>query len=640
MPFPVTYSIDSKMLRIVNNTIKQKPVHIIPRFLSTSSIRRNCAQNVEKTSTKNSENSSFVTNIFRGQIEPKQVFPYPSVLNEEQRETLQMLVDPTTKFFEEVNDPAKNDLEEKVEEKSLKGLWEMGAFALQVPQDLGGLGLTNTQYARLVEIVGANDLGVGITLGAHQSIGFKGILLFGTKEQKAKYLPRVSTGGEFAAFCLTEPSSGSDAGSIKTRAELSPDGKHYILNGSKIWISNGGLAEIMTVFAQTPAIDKKTGKIVDKVSAFIVERSFGGVTNGSPEKKMGIKCSNTAEVYYDNVKVPVENLLGGLGNGFKVAMNILNNGRFGMAAALSGTMKACIKKAVDFATQRKQFGQRIDSFGSIQEKLARMSMLHYVTESMAYMISANMDSGFKDYQLEAAISKCFASEAAWYVCDEAIQILGGMGYMKETGLEKVLRDLRIFRIFEGTNDILRLFVALNGIQYAGAHLKELQNAFKNPAANLGLIFEEASKRVVRKVGLNSPPAMDHLVHKDLAPYANLVAKNVDAFSQAVEMVLIKYGKGIVNEQFILNRFANATFDIYSSAVVLSRASSSLNDNLESANHEKLMTEAWVLEASERVKKNIDIISSGKHLDNFAKMTTISKNICTAGGIAHENPLKL
>lgn len=551
-----------------------------------------------------------------------------------------MLVDPTTKFFEEVNDPAKNDLEEKVEEKSLKGLWEMGAFALQVPQDLGGLGLTNTQYARLVEIVGANDLGVGITLGAHQSIGFKGILLFGTKEQKAKYLPRVSTGGEFAAFCLTEPSSGSDAGSIKTRAELSPDGKHYILNGSKIWISNGGLAEIMTVFAQTPAIDKKTGKIVDKVSAFIVERSFGGVTNGSPEKKMGIKCSNTAEVYYDNVKVPVENLLGGLGNGFKVAMNILNNGRFGMAAALSGTMKACIKKAVDFATQRKQFGQRIDSFGSIQEKLARMSMLHYVTESMAYMISANMDSGFKDYQLEAAISKCFASEAAWYVCDEAIQILGGMGYMKETGLEKVLRDLRIFRIFEGTNDILRLFVALNGIQYAGAHLKELQNAFKNPAANLGLIFEEASKRVVRKVGLNSPPAMDHLVHKDLAPYANLVAKNVDAFSQAVEMVLIKYGKGIVNEQFILNRFANATFDIYSSAVVLSRASSSLNDNLESANHEKLMTEAWVLEASERVKKNIDIISSGKHLDNFAKMTTISKNICTAGGIAHENPLKL
>ncbi|KAJ8926911.1 hypothetical protein NQ314_020763 [Rhamnusium bicolor] len=495
----------------------------------------------------------------------RQVFPFPNVLNEEQRETLQMLVDPCSKFFEEVNDPAKNDAEEKVEEKSLKGLWELGAFALQVPQDLGGLGLTNTQYARLVEIVGAHDLGVGITLGAHQSIGFKGILLFGTPEQKAKYLPRVSS-GEFAAFCLTEPSSGSDAGSIKSRAVLSSDGKHYILNGSKIWISNGGLAEIMTVFAQTPVADPKTGKTVDKVSAFIVERAFGGVTNGPPEKKMGIKCSNTAEVYYDNVKIPVENLLGGEGNGFKVAMNILNNGRFGMAAALSGTMRACIKKAVEFATQRKQFGQRIDSFGAIQEKIARMAMLHYVTESMAYMIS--------------------------------------------------------------------------GIQYAGAHLKELQNAFKNPTANLGLIFEEASKRVVRKVGLSSPPGMDHLVHKDLINSANLVAKSVDSFGQAVEMVLIKYGKSIVNEQFILNRLANATFDIYSSTVALSRASQSLKGNSSSASHERLLAEAWTLEATERVAINLKSIASGKNLDNFSKMSTISKNVCGAEGTVQSNPIKL
>lgn len=412
------------------------------------------------------ENQSFTMNLFRGQVQTNQVFPYPNVLNEEQRETLTMLVDPVEKFFEEVNDPTKNDALEKVEDESLKGLWELGAFGLQVPQDLGGLGLNNTQYARLVEIVGSNDLGVGITLGAHQSIGFKGILLFGTPEQKAKYLPRVTTERQFAAFCLTEPASGSDAGSIKTRAIKSADGSHYVLNGSKIWISNGGFAEIMTVFAQTPFVDPKTGKEKDKVTAFIVERGFGGVTNGPPEKKMGIKCSNTAEVYYEDVKVPIENVLGGEGNGFKVAMNILNNGRFGMAAALSGTMRHAIKKATEHATTRIQFGKRIDSFGAIQEKLARMAMLHYVTESMAYMISGNMDSGSVDYHLEAAISKCFASESAWFVVDEAIQILGGMGFMKSTGLERVLRDLRIFRIFEGTNDILRLFVALTGIPYS------------------------------------------------------------------------------------------------------------------------------------------------------------------------------
>ncbi|CAG9816857.1 unnamed protein product [Phaedon cochleariae] len=611
---------------------------LIQRCLSTTAVNLKTVQNADKPSKVPSEDYSFVMNIFRGQVEARQVFPYPNVLDEEQRDTLQTLVSPTTKFFEEENDPARNDSEEQINEKTLKGLWDLGAFCLQVPQDVGGLGLTNTQYARLVEIVGGNDLGVGITLGAHQSIGFKGILLFGNPEQKAKYLPRVCN-GEFAAFCLTEPSSGSDAGSIRTRAELSPDGKHYILNGAKIWISNGGLAEIMTVFAQTPVLDEKTGKTKDKVSAFIVERSFGGVTNGPPEKKMGIKCSNTAEVYYDNVKIPVENLLGGLGNGFKVAMNILNNGRFGMAAALSGTMKSCVKQAVEFATQRTQFGQKINTFGSIQEKIARMTMLHYVTESMAYMISGNMDTGSQHYHLEAAISKCFASEAAWYVCDEAIQIMGGMGYMKGSGLERVLRDLRIFRIFEGTNDILRLFVALTGIQYAGAHLKELQNAFKNPTANLGLIFEEASKRMVRKVGLASPPAMEHLVHKDLASSANSVAKSIDMFGQSIEMVLIKYGKNIVNEQFILNRLASATFDIYTSAVVLSRASQALKENSETANHERLMAEAWTQEATERVAANLKAIATGKNLDTFSKMSTISRNVCAAEGIVQLNPVK-
>merc|ERR1711988_1489540 len=219
-------------------------------------------------------------------------------------------------------------------------------------------------------IVGGNDLGVGIFIGAHQSIGFKGILLAGTPEQKEKYLPRLAAGEDFAAFALTEPASGSD------------DGKTWILNGAKIWISNGGIAEIFTVFAKTPVVDPETGVETDKVTAFIVERKFGGVSHGPPEKKMGIKCSNTAEVYFEDVPVPDECVLGGVGNGFKVAMQILNNGRFGMAAALSSTMRAGIKKAVEHATQRNQFGSKIDTYGAIQEKIARMSMLHYATESM------------------------------------------------------------------------------------------------------------------------------------------------------------------------------------------------------------------------------------------------------------------
>merc|ERR1719500_1523004 len=348
---------------------------------------------------KAASSNSFMLNAFRGVVDPTQMFPFPVALDEEQRENLEILVPMAERVLEEQNDPLLNDQLETVPENTINALRELGAFGLQVP----------------VEVVGGNDLGVGIFIGAHQSIGFKGILLAGTPEQKEKYLPKLASGENFAAFALTEPSSGSDAGSIKTRAVLNEAGTHRILNGGKIWISNGGIAEIFTVFCKTPIMDPATGTETEKVSAFIVERSFGGVTHGPPEKKMGIKCSNTAEVYFENTPIPVENVLSKPGDGFQVAMQILNNGRFGMGAALSGTMRSVIAKATDHAINRVQFGSRIDGYGAIQEKIAQMSITHYVTESMAYMVAGTMDAGYKDYHLEAAISKIFASEAAWNV---------------------------------------------------------------------------------------------------------------------------------------------------------------------------------------------------------------------------------
>ncbi|KZC13622.1 Very long-chain specific acyl-CoA dehydrogenase, mitochondrial [Dufourea novaeangliae] len=607
------------------------------RCLATQAAVKNASTEKAEKSAAARESHSFTMNSFRGQLQTNQVFPFPETLTEEQLDTLKLLVDPIEKFYEEVNDPVKNDENASIDDNTMAAMWELGAFSLQVPQEYGGLGLSNSQYSRCVEICGYHDLGVSIILGAHQSIGFKGILLFGTPEQKQKYLPRVCN-KELAAFCLTEPSCGSDAGSIRSRAIKSADGSYYVLNGSKIWISNGGLADIMTVFAQVPMKDPRTGETKDKVTAFIVERSFGGVTNGPPERKMGIKCSNTAEVYFEDVKIPVENVLSEEGQGFKVAMSILNNGRFGMAAALSGTMRHCIKKAVEHATQRVQFGRTLDNYGGIQEKLGRMAMLQYITESLAYTICGNMDTGSQDYHLEAAISKCFASESAWWVCDEAIQILGGMGYMKDAGLERIMRDLRIFRIFEGTNDILRLFVALTGIQYAGSHLKELQKAFKNPTANLGLIFEEATKRATRAIGLASAPSLTHLVHPSLQESAALCTKGIQAFGESIESSLIKYGRGIVDEQFILNRIAQVAFDTYTMAVVLSRATMAAKKNLPTAEHELLMAQTWCAEASNRVNQNLSAISSSKQLDVFNKLSKISKNMCDHGGCVQLNPL--
>uniref|UniRef100_A0A3Q3NQD3 Very long-chain specific acyl-CoA dehydrogenase, mitochondrial n=1 Tax=Labrus bergylta TaxID=56723 RepID=A0A3Q3NQD3_9LABR len=599
----------------------------------TANISRPCCQNPQQQQTL-SESKSFAVNLFKGQIQTAQVFPYPSVMNDEQEQFLRELVGPVNKFFEEVNDAAKNDALEKVEDHTMEGLKEMGAFGLQVPADLGGLGLSNTQYARLVEIVGSYDLGVGITLGAHQSIGFKGILLFGNPAQKEKYLPKLASGEHVAAFCLTEPASGSDAASIRSVAVQSDCGKYFTLNGSKIWISNGGIAEIFTVFAKTPMKDPKTGEMKDKISAFVVEKSFGGVTHGPPEKKMGIKASNTAEVYFDNVRVPADCLLGELGGGFKVAMNILNNGRFGMAAALSGTMKGVIAKAVDHAVNRTQFGNKIHNYGAIQEKIARMIVLQYVTESMAYMISGNMDSGATEFQIEAAISKIFASEAAWEVTDECVQVMGGMGYMKDAGVERVMRDLRIFRIFEGTNDILRLFVALNGFQSAGTQLKSLQKALKNPIGNAGLLAGELTKRA----GLGTGLTLQGTVHPELAHSGELTTKAIEQFGGVIEDLLIKHGKKIIDEQFVLKRVADSAIDLYAMITVLSRASRSLSRGSPSAQHEKVLCETWCVEAYDRIVRDLKALHSSESKQLFKNLQAISSAVVQNGGVVAPHPL--
>ncbi|XP_008854075.1 very long-chain specific acyl-CoA dehydrogenase, mitochondrial [Nannospalax galili] len=590
------------------------------------------------TREKAPESKSFAVGMFKGQLTTDQVFPYPSVLNEEQTQFLKELVGPVARFFEEVNDPAKNDTLERVEETTLQGLKELGAFGLQVPSELGGVGLCNTQYARLAEIVGMHDLGVGVTLGAHQSIGFKGILLFGTKAQKEKYLPKVASGEALAAFCLTEPSSGSDAASIRSSAVPSPCGKYYTLNGSKIWISNGGLADIFTVFARTPVKDA-TGAMKEKITAFVVERSFGGVTHGPPEKKMGIKASNTAEVNFDGVQVPSENVLGKVGDGFKVAVHILNNGRFGMAATLAGTMKAIIAKAVDHAANRTQFGDKIYNFGLIQEKLARMAMLQYVTESMAYMLSANMDQGSTDFQIEAAISKIFGSEAAWKVTDECIQIMGGMGFMKEPGIERVLRDTRIFRIFEGTNDILRLFVALQGCMDKGKELSGLGNALKNPLGNVGLLLGEAGKQLKRRTGMGSGLSLEGIVHPELSRSGKMAVQALEQFATVVEAKLIKHKKGIVNEQFLLQRLADGAIDLYAMVVVLSRASRSLSEGHPTSQHEKMLCDSWCIEAAARIQESMTALQSDPlQQELFRNFKSISKAMVERGGMVTSNPL--
>ncbi|XP_073498835.1 complex I assembly factor ACAD9, mitochondrial isoform X1 [Phyllobates terribilis] len=538
---------------------------------------------------------AFAKQLFLGSINKEEVFPYPEISNDELEE-INQLVGPVEKFFNEEVDSKAIDQNAKIPPETLNGLKDLGLFGMQIPEEYGGLGLSNTMYARLGEITSL-DGAIAVTLAAHQAIGLKGILIAGNDEQKAKYLPQLASGEHIAAFCLTEPGSGSDAASIKSRATLSDDGKHYILNGSKIWISNGGLADIFTVFARTEVVDAD-GATKDKISAFIVERAFGGVSHGKPEDKLGIRGSNTCELHFENTKIPIENVIGEVGGGFKVAMNILNSGRFSMGSASAGMIKKLIEMTAEYACTRKQFNKKLSDFELIQEKFALMAEKAYVMESMAYLTAGMMDRpGFPDCSVEAAMVKVFSSEGAWQCVSEALQILGGLGYMKDYPYERYLRDSRILLIFEGTNEILRMYIALTGMQHAGkiltGKIKELRKGSLSVA--LELIGKKLGSSFRRKINLGLT-GKQGVVHPSLEESTKKLEENTYYFASAVESLLYRFGKTIVEEQLALKRVADILINLYAMTAVISRASRSISIGLRNHDDEVLIANIFCSEA--------------------------------------------
>ncbi len=537
--------------------------------------------------------------LFCGKIVPTCFWPFPQ-FTDEQREMLGMVLDSVDRFLEDKRDDFRQWDETGEQPKEfIEGLRELGLFGLIIPEEHDGIGLSNAGYSRVLQQSSSYDSSASLTIGAHSSIGMKGLLLFGTDAQKKKYLSRLASGELIAAFCLTESGSGSDAASIKTKATKNPDGG-WSLNGEKIWITNGGIADFYTVFART---DSDAGKI----SAFIVERDLPGVNTGLNEHKLGIRASSTTTVSFADVRLPAENLLGEEGKGFKVAMSILNNGRTGLGGGAVGGMKTCIALAAKQAVERKQFGHSIADFGLIKKKIAEMTVDCFAAESAVRMVSHYIDSGFADYSVEAAISKVFASEAMFRAANESLQIAAGNGFMKEFPYEQMLRDSRILTIFEGTSEILRLFIALSGMKDAGMALQELKSAtddiFNNPIKGFGLLSDYAGRRITQLTSLGQDRIIGS-VPDVLRDDALVFEKYTLELARMTDVLLRRHGKSIVDKQFALQRAADVVIDLFVGLSVLSRVSSMDPDDEEQYQQALSIAHIFSQQAKRRMNRNL------------------------------------
>jgi acyl-CoA dehydrogenase family protein 9 len=507
-----------------------------------------------------SKEIGFAKRLFFGEFSRDTLLPYP-VYEHDSR--VGPLVEDLKTFCREQIDPVAIDRNAEIPQSVIDGLGRLGVLGACLPQSVGGLALSQASYCRLLEVLGGHCGSTALFVNAHHSIGPRALVLFGNEQQQAKYLPKLATGEWISAFALTEPEAGSDAANVQSTATPTPDGKGFVINGEKRWITNGGIASVLTVMARTP--DPKGGD--SKITAFVVTPDMPGFQVVEKRmEKMGVCGTATSRLAFRDLYVPRENVLGQLGKGLRVALTVLDFGRTTFGASCTGAAKFCVAGALKHVKKRVQFGEPLANFELVKQKLAFMQAATFAMEACTYQTAALMDSGHGDFMLETAMLKVFATELLWTILNDTFQLHGGLAYFTDQPWERMVRDARINTIGEGANDVLRGFSALVGMREVGLELESIRNAAYAPLGNLGKLARFSGRQIGSLLASPPVPVRSAELEADATQLGSLIS----ALGSNVQKLLVKHQKEIVDRQYQLARIADAATDIYASSCVLNR----------------------------------------------------------------------
>lgn len=509
---------------------------------------------------------SFAKMLYIGAFDGQRVFPYPAPSDEVIQQS-QDYIDQLKKFCDKHLDPDAIDRNADIPKSVIEGLGKMGLLGMTIPKEYGGLGLSNYAYCKAEEELARRCASTALLVNAHQSIGLKSLLLFGNEKQRKKWLPSLAKGELIAAFSLTEPNAGSDAAGIESRAIFDEKKRIWRITGEKQWTTNGSIADILTVMAKTEINGE------DKITAFLVTPDMKGFSiKDAALEKVGMRGTKTSNITLNNLEVPEENIIGKPGKGLRVALTLLDYGRTTFGATCTGSSKELYERALKHAVERHQFKRPLSSFTLVKKKLARSAALIWAMDAMTYMTAGLADRGQEDIMIESAMLKVFASEAQWQILYDSMQILGGRSFFTDQPFERMMRDSRLNLIGEGSNEVMRAFIAAAGMRDLGMALKEGVESLKNPTS----IFSGMRKLFQQTAVQFKKPSIPPVSHTALQDSAATLQNKVQAFGKAILSLLTTYGEQVLEKQLDLDRIATAAMNLYGATATLSKLDYLLN----------------------------------------------------------------